>query len=321
MNDKFLPFAALLVCSCACVILFCRGALSQDATDDLRTAKSSEYAERLNKQIAQRRQRARSARWKTQAKPARYEPKANKDATVAEGVDVGVTFWRLRPAQKNDPKGNQEPTRRIVRRQGRTEEQVMMMVPVRAESETFFANGDLLRLSVEPPFESYIYIINREQYADGSYGEPYLVFPADVDVGRSDRGSPGRLLFLPGEDKDNVFEIVRLNSAGLEKVAEVFTVIFSQQPLKEISPLGQNEETRRIDQEQFERWQRDWGGTVWSFENRGSKGASITKNEKNAGAKIGQMLTEADPQPQTIYHVASKSKHVLLFDVALKIRK
>jgi hypothetical protein len=227
----------------------------------------------------------------------------------------------MRPAQKTDVKEVKEQKRIVVRRKGKSEEKTVMLVPARAESEALFANGDLLKLSIEPPFESYVYIINREQYKDESYSDPYLIFPATVDVGTNDIGSPGRLLYLPGETDDDKFEVTQLNRDGAEKIAEVFTVVLSQKALKELPALEKSGEPRLIDKKQFERWQSEWGGRVWRFERQRSAGAPITIVEKNATAKTGTKLTAEDPYPQTVYHVESKTKDVVLFEISLRIRK
>jgi hypothetical protein len=224
-------------------------------------------------------------------------------------------------ARKTDAKALQEPTRIVIRKKGQSEEKLVMMVPARMEAEALVADGDLLKLTIESPFETYVYIINREQYSDGSYSAAYLIFPAKSDVGRNDKGFPGRLLFLPSENDDDKFEVTRLNADGKEKTTEVFTVILSKQPLKDLPPLEKSDEPRPLDKSQFERWQNDWGGQVWKFERQNSAGLGITKAEKNAGAKVKAPLSEDDPPPQTVYHVSRKSPEVVLFTVPIKIGK
>jgi hypothetical protein len=316
MSFKNLPLTAYI--RFALVFILSLSAFAQDPADEVRSIKPREYAKRLQQQIAQKRPASKKAKKKLLSK---YVPTAGNDVPVAEGVNVGVTLWRLRPAQKTDPKDIQEQTRIVIRRKGQAEEKTVMMVPTRAESETAFADGDLFKLTLEPPFECYINIINREQYEDGSYSEPYLIFPAKIDAGKNDKGFPGRLLFLPSENDNDKFEVTRLNRDGKKKSAEVFTIILSLQPLKELAPLEKSDEPRRIDAELFERWQREWGGRVWRFESQGSARARITEAEKGAGAKVGAKLSDEDPPPQTVYHVASKSTDILLFDISLRIGK
>ena len=107
----------------------------------------------------------------------------------------------------------------------------------------------------------------------------------------------------------------------LKKAAEIFTIILSTQQIKELPPLDRGEEIRKIDKQQFERWQNQWGGRVWRFEQQGGAGARITKAEKRAGAKSHEFLTGDDPDAQTFYHIANRSKDVVMFDIQVKIRK
>jgi hypothetical protein len=256
-----------------------------------------------------------------------YVALTKDSAPVAEGWDVGVTILLLRPALKTHPKGVQEQTRIAVRRKGRSEEKIVMMTPTRAQSEMEFADGDHFKFTVGAPFEAYLYILNREQYADGTMSDPYMIFPATEDVGLNDKGISGRLLYLPSGKDNDTFEVKKLSdlnpaeSKTAEKTAEVFTFVLSKQPIGELPPLVKANEPRKVDKQLFDRWQAAWGGRVWRFENQGRAGAIITRAEKQAGASGGAVLAGDDPKPQTVYHIAAPDAGVLLFDVPIKIRK
>jgi hypothetical protein len=264
--------------------------------------------------FVRRHTRPPSAKAKKQT-PTNYVATTKDTAPVAEGVDVGVTFWRLRAARKNDAPSLRETKRKVVRVKNKEVEKTVTLVPMRAESETLFADGDSLRLSIEVPYQAYIYVFNREQYRDGMLGEPYLVYPGTSDVKRSE---PGRLVSIPNESDS--LEITP-SSTSQEKVAEVFVVVVTPQAIKELPPLKDEEENRAVDGQQFERWEKEWGARVWKFERQGGRGASITQVEKSAGKTSGAALTETDPQPQTVYHVARKSTEVLWLSIPIKIRK
>ena len=47
----------------------------------------------------------------------------------------------------------------------------------RLDTNAPYTNGDTIRLTVESPSTGYMYIVDQEQYADGSYGHAMLVFP------------------------------------------------------------------------------------------------------------------------------------------------
>lgn len=284
----------------------------QTSSDDTRGLKPREYAERLQQQLAKKRPRSKYAKKQIATK---YVAMTKDAAPIAEGLDVGVTFWLLVPARKTDAIDVQEATRKVVRVRNKEVEKTVILVPTRAESEAFFADGDNLRLSIEVPYEAYIYVFNREQYKDGALDDPYLVYPGTSDVKRSE---PGRLVYIP--NKPDSLEIAP-TSGSKEKSAEVFIVLLTPQLIQELPPLKDDEKNRAVDRQQFERWEKEWSTRVWKFERLGGIGARITKIENSAGETNGTALTEADPQPQTVYHLARKSAEVLWFTIPIKIRK
>lgn len=283
--------------------------------DDTRGLRPREYAEQLQKKFTAKRRPSKGSSSKA---AARYKPVAPDSAVAREGVDVGITFWKLRPARRTDDPQMVEKTRIVKRVKGQEVVSRARIVPTRAPSDTAFADGESMRLTIEVPFESHIYILNREEYAGGGISDPYLVFPSETDLGRSDKTIPGKLISIP--NPVDYFEITRLNPAGPNKVAEVFTILLANQPIKELPPLKSNEDHRRIDPKQFEGWERDWGGRVWRFERVGVAGAAITKVEKSASRPDGELLSAADPEPQTVYHVKGKSRDTLLFTIRARIR-
>ena len=82
---------------------------------------------------------------------------------VAPDSVVGVTIWRLRPATRSD-----SGERLIVHDDNATKQ----WVPERISANTKLGAGDRLRISVEAARSGYLYVIDRELYADGSLSEP-----------------------------------------------------------------------------------------------------------------------------------------------------
>src|SRR2546423_5896471 len=110
---------------------------------------------------------------------------------VAPDTVVGVTLWRLRPANRADA-----GERLIVHDDNATTE----WLPERISANTRLVQGDRLRISVEAVRAGYLYVIDREQYADGSLGEPYLIFPTTRTAGGDNKVAIGRLLEIPAQD-------------------------------------------------------------------------------------------------------------------------
>lgn len=91
---------------------------------------------------------------------------------------VGITVWRLRPSLPEDDKDV-----RISALDGGEE-----LTPERIEAETPLREGEKVRISIEAALSGYLYVIDREQYADGSFGTPYLIFPHPPHARRQQRG-------------------------------------------------------------------------------------------------------------------------------------
>ncbi len=91
---------------------------------------------------------------------------------------VGITVWRLRPSLPEDDKDM-----RISALDGRGD-----LTPERIEAETPLREGEKVRVSIEAARSGYLYVIDREQYADGTFGTPYLIFPHPPHARRQQRG-------------------------------------------------------------------------------------------------------------------------------------
>src|SRR5437763_12423285 len=50
-------------------------------------------------------------------------------------------------------------------------------VPERVEAGTTFREGDRVRLSVESPTKGYLYVLDRDVFADGTTGGVMLIYP------------------------------------------------------------------------------------------------------------------------------------------------
>jgi hypothetical protein len=278
--------------------------------EDERGVVPREYANQIDTTV--RKRRPASAHKATRR--VRYVPVDADQTPVTPGTDLGVTFWRLRDAKRADPP---EAKERIAVRRHNVDQQAEM-TPERADPAAEFADGELLRLSIEVPVEGYLYIIDRERYVDGTTSAPYLIFPSHQDVGTNDKGVPGRLLFVPNEKDD--FELVRIDAGSPAKTAELFTVVLSPTPLEQLPPLAANEETRKLDPEQFASWMDAWKARTWRFEQQGSLSATITRAERAAGARQHTAMADGDALPQTVYHVGRKLAGPVYVELPIRIR-
>ncbi|MGH9194817.1 MAG: DUF4384 domain-containing protein, partial [Acidimicrobiia bacterium] len=182
------------------------------------------------------------------------KPTGPTGATVPAGaaVEIGLTIWRLRPASAAD-----EGARLLVQEGSKSSE----WTPERIEAQTPLMLGERVRLSIESSRSGYLYVIDREQYADGSQGEPYLIFPTTRTRGGDNKVKAGRLIDIPGQqDRPNFFTV---KPERPEQVGEMLTLLVTSKPLEGVTigsaPL-------KLSAAQVKTWEQQWGGTTELFE-------------------------------------------------------
>src|SRR5260370_38006309 len=141
-----------------------------------------------------------------------------------EGVNgetvVGVTLWRLRRANSADS------GERLIVHEGADAAE---WLPERISTNTKLDQGDRLRISVEAARTGYLYVIDREQYADGNLSEPYMIFPTTRTLGGNNQVTVGKIIELPAQDDRPPFFTVKRSRS--DQVAEVISVLISPTPL------------------------------------------------------------------------------------------
>jgi len=219
--------------------------------------------------------------------------------------EIGVTVWRLRPWRSGDTGG------RVLVLDGSKQTE---WTPERIEADTPLKIGDRVRLTVESPQPGSLYIIDREQYADGSLGEPMLIFPTLHTRGGDNRVEPGKLVDIPAQEDQYSYFTAQPAGDRRDQVAEVLTIILAAQPL----PLQIGDQPLKLTEQQITGWEKLWGGAAERLELIGGAGRTWTNEEKAAGAAKGRQLTQSGPPPQTVYRVARKAGGPLLVTVPLR---
>ena len=222
-----------------------------------------------------------------------------------DGEVLGVTVWRLRPARDDDKRED-----RLLLEDESSKKTEWMAE--RVEAGTVFAPTDKVRLSIESPRDGYLYIIDREQYADGTVSDPYLIFPTLRNRSGSNSVGAGKLIELP---ERSAFDLkpMRPDYAG-----EGLTILVTSEPLEDVQPGPRH---KKLEAEMVARWESQWASAVDIYELVDGAGKPYTKAEKEAGQDGARILTQDDAMPQTLYHVRGKSGSPLLVTVALRIKK
>lgn len=203
---------------------------------------------------------------------------------VAPDTVVGVTIWRLRPANRSD-----SGERLIVHDDNATKE----WLPERISANTKLVQGDRLRISVEAVRAGYLYVIDREQYADGTLGEPYLIFPTTRTGGGDNQVAIGRLLEVPAQGDSPPFFTMRKSRP--DHVAEVVSVLVTPTPLE---GLQITDKAQKLSDAQVANWEKTWGSSVGRLE-MSAVGQAWTKEEKDSNTRA---LTATAPAPQLLFY-------------------
>jgi hypothetical protein len=187
-------------------------------------------------------------------------------------------------------------------------------IPERVTSNTALRDGDRVRLAFESGTDGYLYIIDAEQYADGSSGDPYLIFPTTRTRKGDNHVFPGRLVEIPAQDDRPNYLTLRHSRA--DQRGELLSVIVAPQPLTEIT-IGAK--ALKLDRTQVEEWRKKWEQKAVTVELASGAGLTWTKAEQEAGASATRVLTQDEPGPQTIYRVeAMRSGQPFLLNIRLR---
>jgi hypothetical protein len=167
------------------------------------------------------------------------------------------------------------------------------------------AEGDRIRISVEAARTGFLYVVDQEQYADGSKGEPYLIFPTTRTRGGDNSVKAGRVIEIPAQDDSPPYFTLKRTRA--DQVGESVTVLVSPTP---IQALTITDKVQRLPADTLALWQKSWGAQAGRLEMANGEGKPWTKQEKEAGADGTRSMTEAEPAPQTIYYRPGASSTV-----------
>ena len=228
------------------------------------------------------------------------QPSRKPVAEKTEIGAVGFTIWKLAPDTTNESKGVGESQR--------NKPQTSQTEYARVGSETPLSVGEEIQISIESlSHKGYLYIIDREQYIDGTYSNPKVIFPIR---GANNYVVPGRQI------STGIFDILP-PKLGKKQIAEVFTVIVSPKPLIPGDQL--QEGFLDIEPEKFNDWIKKWKVEVTVDEQEDGAGKLMTADESK-GIGEGRILTQDDPLPQTVYQGNIKPGNPLLADVKVKFK-
>jgi hypothetical protein len=251
---------------------------------------------------------------------ARPEPTAQKSAASAQAKKppsarrqesiVGLTLWHMRAARGSD----QVKFRGLVHDSDKPDDDAVWTAE-RASMDAPLATSEFLRLSIESARKGYLYVIDRDVYADGAMSEPNLVFPTRRLLGGDNRVEPGVPIEIPGsDDRPPVF---RMQKTRDDQVSVRLILIVAPEPIREIDP---KQNARKLSSELLAAWERQWGAKVQQFSNPSSIGAAYTTAEQQAARKGAHPLSPQDPAPSMLMKSSASPEEPMLSAVVLKIQ-
>jgi hypothetical protein len=240
-------------------------------------------------------------------RPASYRPvdRVRPGAAKPDGdtVELGVTIWRLRASKAG------EPARLLVQE---ADAEAKELTPERIGVGTSLRIGDRVRLSVESPRAGYLYVIDREQYADGTVGPPYLVFPTTRTRGGDNKVAGGRLIDIPAQDDRPPY--FTMKPSRPDQTGERLTLIVTDKPLQDVT-IGADPIALRATQ--VADWEARGAGTVQRLEMIGGAGRAWSRAEQRASADATRLLTQEDPPPQTLFRIVVKQPDLVVVNLTL----
>lgn len=178
----------------------------------------------------------------------------------------------------------------------------------------------------------YLYVINREQYPNGRYGPPSLIFPTRRTYGGDSRVLPGKTVTLPVPDR--LWRVSRSKS-GTVQAFETYIIIISPRPLKDSSGrrlqgVNLGEGSLKLDEALVSSWVRLWGGGEWRGDLENGAGQLITQREQDASGdptrderttdEESSDLTKEDAPPQIVFRRRLSPDGTMLVTIKLPFK-
>jgi hypothetical protein len=226
-----------------------------------------------------------------------------------EYLRLGVTIWRFSPSQCAIPNCPLPAGEKGL---------IDTSAGMRIDDSTALSTGERVRLGLESlSHDGFVYVIDREQYAEGKYGDPYLIFPTKNIQNGSNYARPGLQIQLPRAE--GCFCVKSRNPERV-LVADNLIVIISPQPLLSPEEIGTKEiplpaklatYVSRADKERVHR------GTL-----KDGVGLARSAPEQVAGTKglfdTEPVLTQSDLPPQNVYQTLVPRGSAAVFSLYLR---
>lgn len=246
----------------------------------------------------------------------KYRRKQNKPVVAKVtpkyiNEELGVTFWRLRPLTKDEI--DDDDVSIIQVKIDQEKETVENWTAERVGSGTEFKPGDRVRFTIESSRTGFMYIVNREFYSDGTFGQPSLIFPTLRIRGGNNSVQAGSLIEIP--DSSKLFPYFNITPRRDNYAGEELIVIITSEPIPGIEPELR---AQKITPQRVIDWLEEWGSTIDIFDAEDGDGIAYTVEEAEAANSPTRDLTQEEPLPQTIYRVKVRKDMPLIVPLQMQ---
>jgi hypothetical protein len=231
---------------------------------------------------------------RSKPRPPRPTNTIKTPAEALEETAVGITIWRVPPSAKDDSRAT------------------------RIEANTPISAGDQIFLTVEAPHDGYLYVIDREKYADETFGEPDLIFPVTRIRNGDNHVKAGVLVRIPDLEAPELY--FNVTSTTANHMGEALTIIIKPERIENLQIRAT---IRTLPKEQFEDWEKKWtsDADVEPFSLAGGADQKITAAEKVNSNEGKRKLTYDDPLPQIIYRLFVKRGNPIFVTLPLSLKR
>lgn len=206
---------------------------------------------------------------------------------------LGVSLWLVKPAPAGAP--------------------VWDFQAELADSGRALNDGARVRLSFESSRAGYLYVIDREAFADGTLGKPVLLFPTTRLRGGDNRVAPGRVVELPDQRDQPPYFSLRRGQPG--HVGETILALVSERPLADVPAAPQ---PVTLDPQQVAEWERLAVRAETRYDVP-ARPREYSSSERDAGGPQARALVHTDPPPQTLYRLDAGASGLAAVQVELRL--
>jgi hypothetical protein len=249
-------------------------------------------------------------------------------------LTVGVTLWGVQVASEIEKQDSKVTKERMT-----WDQQEHLVVVKRVSDESPIPNQELLQMTIEylpdqagpgprgSNRAAYLYVINREQFLDGSIKNARLIFPTLLTYGGDNRLLPGKTVTLP--DPTRPFRIKR-DATAQSQAYETYTIILSPRPLDSQLPREISRRAMELSPELVAAWERQMGITEVRADLRDGVGQVRTQRELGASGDTDELrgtedsaedLTQDDLPPQIVFRKKAKPDAGMLVIVRVPFKE